>query len=142
MRCLVLLGLCGCELYFTDPKDVPPDANVKPTPVDAKVACPSDPPPPGLTGEILFPADGATNVASPVQVVYRWSTTNQDARKAAMFCDNATRSCTTHPVPCPSGTEGACLKPNTKYTFRLFWVCYAGVGPHPVFAEITFTSAP
>ena len=142
MRCLLLLGLCGCELYFTDgpAKMTPIDAG-KPMPADASI-CPSDPPPPNLTGEILSPADGATNVASPVDIVYRWSTTNQDARKGALFY-NANGSYTSDPVPCPAPAEGWCfaLKPNTKYTFQLFWVCYAD-GTHPVYDQITFTSAP
>ena len=141
MRCLLLLGLCGCELYFTDGARKTADAGA-PAPPDAPVVCPSDPPPADLTGEILSPVDGATNVTSPVRVVFQWSHTNQDARKGSLFYDAATGSYTSWPVPCPDG-NGFChaLQPNTQYTFRLFWVCYAD-GTQPLYDQITFTTAP
>lgn len=141
-----LFGLCGCELYFTDSKQVPPDTHVKPT--DASVACPSDPPPDGLKGIITSPTDGAT-VTQPVEVVWRWSDPSQDARKFMVLVDqqgdHVSQGYPCATMPPTNGDNVNCfdmLTPNTKYTFRMYWICYNENPSLTPMNAVSFVTAP
>ena len=151
MRCLLLLGLCGCELYFSDgPQNITPalDASTASLPVASR-GCPDDPPPDGLVPTITSPTNGATNITWPLQILWHWSNAQQDARKLGWLYDPyGEQVWGDYQIPCPQPTTGpdkaSCyevLKPNTTYTFKMGWLCYAS-GSMVEMATSSFTTAP
>lgn len=153
---VAVLALGGCELYFDEGPEGPqaqsPDAPGMPG--DASAGCPK----PGTYAEILYPLDGATNVAQPVPINMHVVIPNtldgegiylSYANGAVVGLDHWDSTCSipqpqiqTGPIQDVTWTE--CykdLEPNTEYTWHIWVTCYDPSGPHEL-ATSTFRTAP
>lgn len=156
LRLIAVLALGGCELYFEDgPRGSRTDAGTAPsTQGDASAACPK----PGTGAEILYPRDGAIDVAQPVPIQMHVVIPNpldgkgiylSDANGVQVDLEHYDSTCS---VPYPSNQTGPIqdvtwtqcykdLEPNALYTWHIWLTCYDASGPHEL-ATSTFRTAP
>lgn len=152
---LVVVALGGCNLYFDGPGEPTPEP--PPDITDAGPA-PDTCPKPGTYAEILYPLDGATNVAQPVPIRMHVVIPNtldgkgiylSDATGAAVPLTHYDASCSVGQPPIQTGpiqdvTWTECYKdlaPNAEYTWHIWVTCYDASGPHEL-ATSTFRTAP
>lgn len=148
---LSVVALSGCLFEHPEGDDAPPqldcgiktpqvDASPYP-PVDAPSACATD-----LTAEIVTPIDGATGVATNVEVKYRFSPWDAPVSKFNYMKDAVGR----FPDIAASRDEGVYkittyrLLPDMTYTFDLGWYCNFGAADqqHLTLAKTTFHTGP
>jgi hypothetical protein len=151
--------LGGCSLYFGEPDKTgptpPPMGDDEPQPDAGGVekTCPKA----GTHAEILYPANGATNVAVPVPIklhVYIPNTLDgkgawlTDANGQLVDLDHWVMSCSVPIPPIQTGpvqdlTWTACydLPPNAEFTWHIMITCYDPSGPQEI-TTATFRTAP
>src|SRR3984885_12521206 len=157
-RLVLVVALGGCSLYFGPSHDPPTSASstvtfdAAPASIDADI-CPAT----GTHAEITYPADGATNVPTPVPIsmsVYIPNTLDgkgiylSDANGQQVDLSHWDASCSvpppaieTGPVQNVSWVECYDLPPDSQFTWHIWITCYDASGPHEI-ATSTCLTAP
>jgi hypothetical protein len=152
MRCLALLAMTGCSLYFGS-SSRPEEGDDDDVDAAPAVTCPK----PGTFAEILYPLNGAVDVPQPVPIqMHVFIPNTLDGKGASLTDANGQPISLDHvDVSCSVGVPGTdgptqdqtwteCYKdldPDTVYSWHIGVTCYDESGFHPLVSS-TFRTAP